>query len=27
MMKEIVVQARTHFANTDAAQEGMEINL
>jgi len=27
MMKEIVAQARTHFANTDAAREGMEINL
>ena len=27
MMQEIVAQARTHFANTDAAREGMEINL
>jgi phosphoribosyl 1,2-cyclic phosphodiesterase len=27
MMKEIVTQACAHFANTDAAREGMEINL
>jgi len=27
MMQDIVAQARTHFANTDAARDGMEINF